>query len=333
MNAIAHETTGRDPEIILADGKFRFRLENDWAKLPEGWQFRDVASVAVDAQDRVYVFSRGEHPVTIFDRDGNFIAHWGEGVFKRPHALHIGPDGMLYCVDDGDHTVRKCTPDGKVVFTIGVPGKPSPFMSGRPFCQCTDVALSPEGDLYVSDGYGNACVHKYSAAGKFIHSWGRPGTDPGEFNFPHNICCDDDGWVYVADRENHRIQIFDGSGKYETQWNNMHRASALEQERTGSRNFYLGEIGPHLRANRNFPNCGPRVTIMSTNGLVLARLGNLTAGDAADRFMSPHGLAIDSRGDVYVGEVSYTSWTGAFPGEVPAYLRTLRKLVRLPDAA
>src|SRR5207248_1599606 len=132
-----------------------------------------------------------------------------------------------YCTDDGDRTVRKCSDSGKVLLTIGIRNKPAPFMSGEPFHRCTHTALSPKGEIYVSDGYGNARVHKYTPDGKLLKTWGEPGTDPGQFNIVHNIATDADGWVYVADRENHRVQVFDGNGKYETQWNNLHRPCAL----------------------------------------------------------------------------------------------------------
>ena len=206
------------------------------ASLPRGGELgeaarrlalKDVAAVAVDSKDRVYVFNRGEHPMMVFDREGNFLASWGEGLFHRAHGLHIDADDTLYCTDDGDHTVRRCTTDGKVLLTIGVPGKPAPFMSGEPFHRCTHTALSPKGDIYVSDGYGNARVHKFSPDGKLLMSWGESGTEPGQFNIAHNIATDADGWVYVADRENHRVQVFDGNGKYETQWNNLHRPCGL----------------------------------------------------------------------------------------------------------
>ena len=127
--------------------------------------------------------------------------------------------------------MRKCTLDGKVLLELGIPGQPAPYMSGEPFCRCTHTALSPEGDIYVSDGYWNARVHKYSPDGVHLLSWGRPGIDPGEFNLPHNIICDADGWVYVADRENHRIQVFDGNGRFETEWHGVHRPSGLFQAR------------------------------------------------------------------------------------------------------
>jgi streptogramin lyase len=180
----------------LGQGRFRYEVAGDWGKLPDGWELKDVAAIAVDKQDRVYVFNRGAHPMVVFDREGKFLRSWGEGVFTRAHGVHIGPDENLYCTDDGDHTVRKCTLEGKILLTIGIPGKPAPYMSGEPFHRCTHTALSPRGDIYVSDGYGNARVHKYSPDGKLLLTWGEPGCDPGQFNIPHNICADMDGWVY-----------------------------------------------------------------------------------------------------------------------------------------
>jgi DNA-binding beta-propeller fold protein YncE len=203
--------------VILGTGEYRYRVEEGWGKLPEGWTFHEVGAVGVDRNDNVYVFNRGEHPMIVFDRDGNFLRSWGEGMFPRAHGVHMAPDDTIFCTDDGAHCVRKCTLDGKVLMTLGVPGKPAPFMSGQPFCRCTHTALSPKGEIYVTDGYGNAQVHKYSPDGKYLFSWGKCGIGEGEFNLPHNVHCDADGWVYVADRENHRVQVFDGNGKFETQ--------------------------------------------------------------------------------------------------------------------
>ncbi len=183
--------------------------------------------MGVDRRDRVYLFHRGLHPLCVFDRDGNFVTSWGDGVFRRAHGVHMGPDDTIYLTDEGDHTVRKCTLDGKVLLTIGIPDAPAAFMSGEPFRRCTHTALSPAGEIYVSDGYGNARIHKYAPDGKRLMSWGEPGAGPGQFNLPHNIACDADGWVYVADRENHRIQVFDGSGRFETQWHDLHRPSGM----------------------------------------------------------------------------------------------------------
>ena len=314
----------------MGQGQFRYEVVGDWGKLPDGWELNDVAAVAVDKKDQVYIFNRGAHPMIVFDRQGNFLRSWGEGLFKRAHGVHIGPDEHLYCTDDGDHTVRKCTLEGKVVLTIGIPGEPAPYVSGEPFNRCTHTALSPRGDIFVSDGYGNARVHKYSPDGKLLLSWGEPGCDPGQFNIQHNICADPDGWVYVADRENHRVQVFDANGKYQTQWNNMHRPCGLCAAQGRQPLFYIGELGPTMPVNREIPNLGPRISIVNHEGKLVGRVGDIRAGQELNQFIAPHGLAIDSRGDLYVGEVSYTAWSQVYPGtEPPRGLRSLRKLVRV----
>jgi NHL repeat len=315
---------------VLGSGAFRYQVVENWAQLPDGWSMPDAAAVAVDSKDRVYVFNRGEHPMIVFDREGNFLRSWGEGIFERAHGIHIGPDESLYCTDDGDHTVRKCTLEGKILLTIGIPGKPSPYMSGKPFHRCTHTALSPRGDIYISDGYGNARIHKYSPDGKLLLSWGESGIDAGQFNIPHNICCDADGWIYVADRENNRVQVFNGEGKYESQWNNVHRPCSLYVEHRKRPLSYVGELGPGYAINRDAPNLGPRISVLSHDGKILARIGKENAGLRPDQFVAPHGMAIDSHGDMYVGEVSYTAWPQVFPDrERPTPLRSLRKLVRV----
>jgi hypothetical protein len=317
--------------VVLGAGEHRYQVLENWAKLPEGWEFKDVAAVAVDSKDRVYCFNRGEHPMIVFDRDGNFLRSWGEGGFPRAHGIHIADDDTLYLTDDGGHFVRKCTLEGKVLLELGVPGNPAPYMSGEPFHRCTHTALSPKGEIYVSDGYGNARVHKYSPDGKRLLSWGEPGTDPGQFNVVHNIVTDAEGWVYVADRENHRVQVFDGNGRYETQWVNMHRPCGLYCSRNARPQFLIGELGPGMNVNRNHPNVGPRLSFHDRQGKLIARLGG-EAGPGLEpgKFVAPHGLAMDSRGDIYVGEVSYTEYPRLFPGEkIPWRMRSLQKLVKL----
>ncbi len=316
---------------IFGSGEHRYRVVEGWAKWPADWQLGDVAAVGVDAGDRVYAFHRGEHPVVVLDREGNVLRTWGEGVFKRAHGIHMGPDDTIYLTDDGDHTVRKCTLDGKILLTIGIPGNEAPFMSGEPFRRCTHTALSPKNEIYVSDGYGNARVHKYTPDGKRITSWGEPGSGPGQFNLPHNIACDADGWVYVADRENHRIQVFDGEGRFETQWHDLHRPSGLYMPPGKCPICYVGEIGPYYEFNRGAPNLGPRLSILSNEGKLIARITTTpAAGTGPGQFISPHGLAVDSRGDLYVGEVSYTAWPSNFPGQPrPNRLRALQKFERV----
>src|SRR3984893_10853404 len=316
--------------IIIGEAEYRYEVIENWGRLPDGWQYGEVAAVGVDSKDNVYVFARGKHPMIVFDRAGNFLRSWGEGLFNRPHGVHVAPDDTLYCTDDGDHTVRRMTPDGKMLLEIGVPGEPAPYMSGDPLNRCTHTALSPDGDLYVADGYGNARVHKYSPDGKLLFSWGEPGTDPGKFNIVHNICCDADGWVYVADRENHRVQVFDGNGKFETQWQNLHRPCGLCMPYGHQPIFYVGEVGPAAAVSRDIPNLGPRVSIVDHQGKLIGRFGDTPAGTELGKFLAPHGLAVDSHGDVYVGEVSWTAWPQIYPGKPhPADLRSLQKFEKV----
>jgi DNA-binding beta-propeller fold protein YncE len=313
--------------VTLGTAKYTYEVVENWAKLPDGWGFKEVAAVGVDANDNVYAFNRGEHPMMVFDRHGNFLRSWGEGVFPRAHGITASPDGTLFCTDDGDHTVRKCTLEGKVLFTLGMSGKPAPFMSGEPFNRCTHVALDPRsGDFYVSDGYCNARVHKYSPDGTLLFSWGESGTEPGEFNIVHNIATDSAGWVYVADRENHRIQVFDANGKFETQWVNMARPCGLYIDQA-SDIAYVGELGVAIGSNAQANGVGPRISLYDTKGNVLARLGNKPEGEAPGQFIAPHGICIDSRGDIYLGEVSWTH-TGSRLNP-PRELRSLQKLVRV----
>lgn len=309
----------------LGYGDYVYEELADWAQLPEGWTFREVADVAVDSQDRVYVFNRGEHPVIVFEQDGSFVTSWGEGAFTRPHGLTLGPDETLYCADDNGHCIRKCTLDGQLLTTIGTPGEPAERQSGQPFNQPTKVAFDPgTGEPYISDGYGNARVHKFSADGKHLFSWGEYGTDPGQFNLVHSICTDSQGRVYIADRENHRVQIFDDKGNYLEQWNNLHRPCGLLIK---GELAYIGQLPTHLEVNADYPNIGACVSIHDLTGLRLARLGDARPGEEPGQFTAPHGLAVDSRGDIYVGEVSWSAYGKRLDN--PRLVRSFRKLVKV----
>ena len=270
----------------------------------------------------------------VFDRDGNFLRSWGEGgMFVRPHAVAFGADGHVYCTDDGSHTVRKFTTEGQLVLVLGIPDRPADRLSGRPFHRCTHTALSPRGDIFVSDGYGNARVHKFSPDGDLITSWGDFGSGPGQFNLPHNITTDPDGWVYVADRENHRVQVFDQNGRYETQWKNLHRPCGMCTQTKSMPLSFISEAGPALAINGDYPNLGPRVSIVDHRGELIARLGDNGTGLALGQFLAPHGIAVDSRYDIYVAELGYTLWAQRYPDQPkPASLPNLKKLVRLSAA-
>jgi DNA-binding beta-propeller fold protein YncE len=303
----------------------------DWAQTPGGASLGDVPCVEVDGEDRVYAFTRGETPLVVFDRDGNVLTSWDRGGFDDPHGIRIGPDGSLWLTDDGDHTIRRCTLEGEVLQTIGTPGRPAPFMSGRPFNKPTNIAFGPQGDIYVSDGYGNAQIHRLSPDGELIQTWGESGSDPGQFYIPHDIRCDEQGFVYVADRENHRVQVFDGDGGVQAVWGRLHRPCGLAIAGEGDRRrVYVAELGPLFRNQVPFaPNLGSRVTVLDGNGDVLGRHGAPDRGTEPDQFIAPHGIAVDSHGDVYVGEVSGGQWPSSSSEPVPPSLTTLRKLTGL----
>ena len=279
-----------------------------WGRLPDGYSFVEGTAVAVDSKDNVYVYNRGAHPVIVFDRHGKFLRSWGEGMTSRAHGITIGPDDTVWLTDDGNHTVRHYTADGKLLLTIGDPDHPSPAHGGKPFNRPTHVALSPQnGDVYVSDGYGNSRVHKYDPKGRLLLSWGEPGTDPGCFNIPHNIATDAEGLVYVADRENHRVQVFDGNGHYQYQINNMHRPCALYVDRANGGRVFVGELPSHLPVNAAVPNIGARVSVLGLKGDLMARVGGRFSGEGAGEFIAPHGVVMDSHGDFYVAEVAFTA--------------------------
>ena len=155
-------------------------------------------------------------------------------------------------------------------------------------------------------------------------SWGEPGTEPGCFNIPHNIATDADGLVYVADRENHRVQVFDGKGRFQGQLNNLHRPCGLVADRRNGGRLYVGELPSHLPVNKDVPNLGARVSVLSLKGDLLGRAGGRFAGEKPGEFVAPHGVAIDSRGDVYVAEVSYTA-----KGRLETPPREVRSLQKL----
>ena len=326
---VGHETRIDGP-VVLGDGEFQYEISGEnWGRLPDGWNYREATAVAVDEQDRVYVFNRGTCPIVVFDQNGNMLDSWGQGIFDNPHGISLDLDGNLFCVDSGDSTVRKFTPEGELLMTIGEANQPSQPMSGNPFNAPTHVATDPiSGEIYVADGYSNARVHKFSPDGELLFSWGESGTDEGQFNIVHNIATDSSGQVYVADRENHRIQIFGPDGQYRNQWVNLSRAATIYVDTRHDRDLvYIGEYFGGIGTNHIATDLGPRVTIMDTDGRIVGRVGTESYGSQPGRFFSPHGIAVDSAGNIYVAEVSHSDY-GRIWG-VSDELRSMQKMVRL----
>jgi len=324
----------------------RFEPVPFWAKVPHGIWLQEATSVAVDSDDRVYVFNRGNMPVIVFSADGDVVDMWGNespwsgtqliedaygnaiqtwpgNRFLRAHSIRTDHLDRLWLVDVLGHTITCTDRSGRELMRLG-DGTAPPPQSGQPFNRPTDVAVNPaNGDIYVSDGYRNSRVHRFDAEGKLLHSWGTPGADPGEFSLPHNIAIKD-GLVYVADRENHRVQVFSLEGEFRDEWH-VHHAVAVVGGRGKDPSIYVAEQGPPP-VQFGVPNLGHRVSVYDPAGALLARFGAPLPGEAWDQFLWPHSIAVDSRGDVYVAEVSYTE-VGSRLG-VPREMTSLRKWKR-----
>jgi sugar lactone lactonase YvrE len=209
--------------------------------------------------------------------------------------------------------------------TIGESGVSTEKWKGAPFNRPTHAAVSKHtGHIYITDGYGNFRVHKYTAEGEHVMSWGEPGIDPGQFLRPHNIIVDDDDRVIVADREAHRIQVFDTDGKVTDVWNNIHLPNGMTLGPDG--NIYVGELPGMTAEDPTPPGMGHRISILSPKGELLARFGNPDEGTEPGYFIAPHGMGVDSKGNIYVGEVSFTIRGGRM--DPPTELRSFSKLIK-----
>lgn len=315
----------------------RLTVDDGWGKVPANLAHKDVAAVDVDGDDTVYLFTRDRDGVVVLRPDGTVVTSWGDGLFRTPHGLTVAPDGTVYCVDCGDHTIRRFTPEGRLLQTIGTPGAAADTGYGRrgptvvhlnetierpggPFNGCTNLTIAPTGDLYVADGYGNCRIHRLSADGELLGSWGGIGTGPGEFHLPHAICATPDGRLLVGDRENERIQVFDLGGTYLAEWTDVQRPCDIAVDAEGL--VYVAELW-RPSGNASFTRGASRtdrpgrVSVLDHDGEVVARWGASTVmRDAPGNFIAPHGIAVDSTGAVYVGEVTGTF--GVAHGRVPA---------------
>ncbi|HEV3329539.1 MAG TPA: peptidyl-alpha-hydroxyglycine alpha-amidating lyase family protein [Bryobacteraceae bacterium] len=210
------------PAYPRVDDTAGYKVDANWPqeKPPGGEWTAAMSSVAIAPDGNVWTFNRGKIPVQVYTPEGRLVKSWGEGgLFKNPHTVRFDNAGNLWLVDTGTNTVRRFTTDGKVLMTIGTPDQAG--ADETHLNQPNDVAVAANGDVYISDGYGNDRVVVFDKRGKFVRTWGKLGTGPGEFSQPHSLVLDSKGRVYVADRNNSRIQVFDAKGKFLTEWKNI----------------------------------------------------------------------------------------------------------------
>jgi DNA-binding beta-propeller fold protein YncE len=260
----------------------------NWAKLPRGWNFGQTTGVAVDRDDNVWVFNRGAHPIVQFDKDGNFLQEFAEPQIVSAHGIKVDPEGNIWAVDVKGHAILKFNPAGRLLAVLGGLRTPGNNDAKENFNEPTALAFAANGDFFVADGYKNARVVKYTKDGEYIRHWGRPGQGDGEFNLVHDVCLDALGRVYVADRANSRVQIFDAEGKYLGKWTEVGQPWGLA--------YSPRDNAIYMADGRN-----DRVVKLNLDGQVLGVLGG--HGKVPGKFDFAHHLAIDSSGALYVAEI------------------------------
>jgi DNA-binding beta-propeller fold protein YncE len=327
--------------LQIGSGSLKFEHVEGWEQLPAGWKHADVAGVCTDSDNNVYLYCRGDHPVIIYDRNGNFLDSWGEGQFSyRTHGMFMSGGDQMFLVDDSGNSVSRWTVDGTKLQVIGPEGIPtdsgydgsdvdSITHGAPPFNRPTNLAVAPSGDLYVSDGYGNCRVHRFTDDGTLIGSWGEPGGGPGEFRLPHSTWVHTDGRVFVADRQNDRIQIFGPTGEYLSEWTDVQRPQDIFIDKDNL--VYVGELvyrKGHVSSRR-----GPiaeeeasRISIYDIEGNLLLRWSDPDPTKAG-YFIAPHGIWVDGEGSIYLAEVTDT--IGVSRGFAPPDAHTFQKFARV----
>jgi DNA-binding beta-propeller fold protein YncE len=262
-----------------------YRVVENWAQFPPGVTGWGAATgVDVDRHDNVYVLNRNETmPIMVFDHNGKFLRSWGQNMFKTTHFLRVDHSGNVWVTDRGNMQAFEFSPQGKLLMTLGKKGITGGNESKDAFNGMADVAIEKNSDILIADGEGpNTRVARFTRRGKFIQWWGGKGTGPGQFDVPHSIALDSSGRIYVADRSNNRIQVFDPAGRFLTQWTNFGTPWGL---------FIKGDRIYVVDGTAN--NCLLIASIK--DGKILEKIEGLS---------NPTAVTVDSRGAIYVGEVN-----------------------------
>jgi DNA-binding beta-propeller fold protein YncE len=278
-------TKAADKQIV-GKGKYTYERDVEWGRRAGGVpQFGVAQGLHGDSKDRVYVFVRSPAPeMLVFDRDGKLLNSWGFGRFKHPHGVWFNDRDELFLTDRDTHLVTQWTLDGTFVREWGQRNEPG--APGAPFNQPTKAFQTRDGELYVSDGYGQHRVHRFAKDGTLIRSWGEKGTGPSQFALPHDVVVDSRDRVLLCDRENGRVQVFDREGNYQSEWADLKNPMQIH-ERDGV--FYVAQS---RRA----------VEVRDLDFKELSSWEYQSVTPRAEN--SPHSIWADSRGDIYIGEVT-----------------------------
>jgi hypothetical protein len=285
-----------------------YEVDPNWPQKPAEFKWAAVPGVAVDKDDNVWMFTRTTPAIQVYAPDGHYLFGWGDTTGS--HFLRIDHEGFIWTSDVGKHVVQKHERDGRVLMTLGIEGEAG--TDDHHFFKPTDVAFSSKGDIFVSDGYGNARIVHFTKNGEFVKAWGALGTADGQFSIPHSIAIDSKDRIYVADRNNARVQIYNMSGEFLDSWKNL--CVPWEVLITDKDEIWVCGSSPMpWWSDAKYPGallgCPPidqLVMKFDTSGKVLELHMLPKALDGQEKpgeLNWLHGMAFDSKGNLYAGDI------------------------------